>query len=295
MQASLEPSGAVACLPAAPAPPPPLLPSPPPPLLSPPPPPPSSLPPPPPPVCSAPPTVWLLAALPGLHQCSLKTPVVAAAYRQDSAEPHTYINVSCAGALLPPQVSVNFDAVTDFDAYRQVAINGLRFQYTNAPNNPAFTAFVYTPLDPLAVSVPNFPRVCSLASPTPTTPVRILTTTGTFTLLSLWAANNNAALGNLIFDNLVQFVGTLNGVAVPGCQATDITLSNGLTCTPSSPCAATQVKFAGCEAIDTLDMLVTTANVRWCVALDSIVVQACSADSSISATTPYVGTDRVPT
>ena len=208
----------------------------------------------------------------------------------DVAEPHNL--VFCAGALLPPQVSVNFDTVTDTtNIYRQVAINGLSFQYTNTPTNPAFGATPYTNPDPLAVSVPNYLRVCSTDSPTPTAPVRILTTTGTFTLLSLYAANNNAFVGNLIFDNVAQFVGTLNGVAVPGCSATDITLSNGLTCTVNSPCAAVQVNFAGCEAIDTLDMLVTTSNNAWCVALDSIEVQACSANSSISATAPYVGTD----
>ena len=82
-------------------------------------------------------------------------------------------------------------------------------------------------------------------------------------------------------------------MAVPGCSAADITLPNGLSCTPNIPCAATQVNFAGCEAIDTLVMLVTTADNAWCVALDSIEVRACSADSSISATAPYVGTDRV--
>ena len=108
------------------------------------------------------------------------SPVVAIACQRQFVEPPTISSLCCAGALLPPQVSVNFDTVTDTtNAYRQVAINGLSFQYTNTPNNPAFAANAYADPGPLAVSVPNYLRVCSLDSTQPTAPVRILTATGT--------------------------------------------------------------------------------------------------------------------
>ena len=122
----------------------------------------------------------------------------------------------------------------------------------------------------------------------------MLTTTGTFTLLSLCAANANTQVADPANPISVQFTGLLRGAAVPGCGATDITqanaCSNGL-----DPCPATQVSFTGCEGIDALQMTASTTNPNtfYCVALDSIVVQACSLDSSISAAAPYVGIDPV--
>ena len=194
--------------------------------------------------------------------------------------------------LAAPQVSVDFDATTDHTVYGQVSTNGLTFQFTQpSTTNPNFAATAYTGAAPLAVSTPNYLRVCSQATPPPTAPVTIASTTGTFTLLSLYAANDNARNGDPLGIDDVQFIGLHNGVAVGGCAATGVSLPNG--CANTNPCAATQVTFSGCEGIDTLQMSVSTTFVlgHWCVALDSIVVQACSSESSISATAPYVGTD----
>ena len=48
----------------------------------------------------------------------------------------------------------------------------------------------------------------------------VATSTGTFALLSLYAANANPQFGDLLSTDSVQFTGLLQGVAVPGCGAT---------------------------------------------------------------------------
>ena len=108
--------------------------------------------------------------------------------------------------------------------------------------------------------------------------------------MSLYAANNNAVITDPVHPITVQFTGVLQGAAVSGCGATGIILPNA--CSKNlDPCPAKQVSFTGCESIDTLQMNAssTAPGGFYCVALDSIVVQACSADSSISAAAPYVG------
>ena len=203
----------------------------------------------------------------------------------------------CAGAVSPPLVSVNFDATSDTNTYRQVAVNGLTFESGQAPSNRNFQAAAYTTPDPLAVTPPNFMRLCYSTLQDDSARVTIAATAGTFTLLSLFAANNNAAadLTDTEYEDDVEFVGLRNGVALPGCGPTGATLLNSAACTRAVPCAATQLTFSGCAGIDALQMTVSTPSpsTLWCVALDSILVQACSSDSSISATAPYAGTDQV--
>ena len=201
----------------------------------------------------------------------------------------------CAGAVAQPLVSVNFEATTDHNVYRQVAVNGLTFEFGQVELNRNFQAAAYTLPDPLAVTAPNFLRVCHSTQPDASAPVTIAASAGTFTLLSLFAANMNADLLDTVYEDDVEFVGLRNGLAVPGCGPTGATLLNSAACSSDVPCAATQVTFSGCAGIDALQMSVSTANPStfWCIALDSILVQACSADSSISATAPYAGTDQV--
>ena len=152
----------------------------------------------------------------------------------------------CAGAVSAPQVSVDFDATTDTtNIYRQVSTNGLTFQFGQPPPNLNFQA--------AATSSPTrwrSPRPSSYASATtrmrtPAPPVTIAASAGTFTLLSLFAANNNANIGDTTQSDDVQFIGLRNGVAVPGCGPTGVTLLNSVACQPAVPCAATQVTFPG--------------------------------------------------
>ena len=229
----------------------------------------------------------LCATLLSLYQHS------ADSWQQPLAEPgvHSLPGRGVAGVLSPPQVSVNFDDTTDHAVYRQVSSNGLSFKYDEPSTNPSFAATAYAGADPLAVTLPNYLRICHI-TPAPNPPVTIVASTRTFTLLSLYAANSNPQFSDLTSSDSVHFTGLLQGVAVPGCGAAAVTLPNGCA-NGINPCAATKVSFTGCEAIDALQVTVTTTNLNgyWCVALDLIVVQACSSDSSISATTPYVGTD----
>ena len=90
----------------------------------------------------------------------------------------------CAGALSQPQVTVNFDATTDHAIYGGASTNGLTFQYGQPAPNPSFAVNQYgNPA--LAVSLPNYMRVCYVITPqSPTVPVTISATTGTFALLS---------------------------------------------------------------------------------------------------------------
>ena len=215
---------------------------------------------------------------------------------ETGAAPRSEWTCRCAGALSPPLISVDFDATTDTShIYHQVDIAGLSFQWAVPQANPSFGAVAYTPVDPAAVSVPNFLRICYVthAGP-PVAPVRLLASAGTFTLVSLHVANVNIAVGDPSNPDAVHFTGLRRGVAIPGCGATGITLPNNCANAPD-PCPARQVSFAGCEGIDTLQMAASTTsnNGFFCVALDSIQVQACSSDSSVSATAPYTGVDVV--
>ena len=120
-------------------------------------------------------------------------------------------------------------------------------------------------------------------------------TSGTFTLLSLYAANFNSVLGDTAEPDDLQLTGLRGGVAVPGCVPVSTSLPNSIDCGVVNPCAATRVTFSGCEDIDTLRVTVssTSPSTFWCISLNSILVQACSSDSSISATAPFEGVDPV--
>ena len=184
--------------------------------------------------------------------------------------------------------------MADTTICHSVKLAGLSFQWDPLPaTNPSFATTPYTSPDALAVSVPNYLRACFVSVPpaSPSTPLRVGTTSGTFTLLSLYAANGNPQLSDGTFSDSVTFTGLLRGVPVPACGASSFTLPNG-GANGNQPCAATQVTFSGCENIDTLQIAASTANPStfYCIALDSIVVQACSADSSISAAVTYSGT-----